>query len=68
MTGVCGCTLLGRIRQVVGKREKVIFADRSKVVLLRGKKGLFEKIASAFSKPEDLVDTRFCLLSDEVRG
>jgi hypothetical protein len=47
-------------------QEKVLFAERARCVILRGKKSLFEKLKSAFSDPEDMFEHRFLLLSNEA--
>mmetsp|Transcript_4423 Transcript_4423/g.6614 ORF Transcript_4423/g.6614 Transcript_4423/m.6614 type:complete len:1127 (-) Transcript_4423:97-3477(-) len=46
-----------------GKREEILFADRSKVAILRGKKSLFGLIRSAFVK-DDAFTHRFIMLTD----
>lgn len=46
-----------------GSREDILFADRSKVAILRGKKGLFGLIKSAFVK-EEQFSHRFIVLTN----
>jgi hypothetical protein len=46
-----------------GAKEDILFADRSKMAVLRGKKGLFGLIRSAFVKEENFSH-RFLMLTD----
>mmetsp|Transcript_13928 Transcript_13928/g.34013 ORF Transcript_13928/g.34013 Transcript_13928/m.34013 type:complete len:1221 (+) Transcript_13928:174-3836(+) len=46
-----------------GPKESILFADRSKVTILRGKKGLFRLLRSAFVK-EDQFAHRFIMLTE----
>jgi hypothetical protein len=46
--------------------ERISFADKAKVIFIRGKKGILKSITSAFSKPEDISSPRFLMLTQEA--
>jgi hypothetical protein len=55
--------LVSGLLQVAGPKEKVLFADKSRVGVLKGKKSLLGRI---FSKEGDPLESRFLLLSDKA--
>jgi myosin-1 len=54
------------ILQMGNVDEKISFADKAKVIYIRGKKGILKSITSAFSKPEDISAPRFLMVTQEA--
>jgi len=59
--------LASGLLSMVGDKEKILFADRSQVAILRGKKSVLGHIGSLFTKTDKrLTEHRFLMLSDKA--